>query len=78
MNEPIMDFYKAPNISQYETLNLLSLSEHCAALEESVYRIIRFLPKEDQQTVEAYIQARNDLEVETFKAALRWGKQHYR
>ena len=74
----VTDLYKLPNISQYADLDLLTLSENCAALEEQVYQIAKDLPDNKRQLIEAYINIRNDLEVETFKTALRWGKLHYK
>ena len=59
-------------------MNLLVLSERCAVLEEQVLAIVRALPEEKRYVIEAYIGIRDDLEVETVKTALRWGKQHYK
>ena len=78
MNKAIANLYRLPNIGEYEDLSLLSLSEMCARLEEQVYAFIKNLPDEERQLIEAYISARNDLETETVKTALRWGKQHYK
>ena len=78
MDTHITDLYKLPNISLFENLDLLALSESCAALEEQVCQIARTLPDRKRQIIEAYISMRNDLEVETFKTALRWGKCHYK
>ena len=72
------DLYRLPDIEKYEDVHLLTLSETCALLEEQVYLIARSLPEEKRQMIDAYICARNDLEVETIKTALRWGKKHYR
>ena len=76
MVEQITDLYKLPNIADYEDLHLLTLSEHCAVLEEQVYAIARSMPETQRHILEAYIHTRDDLETETFKTALRWGKQH--
>ena len=76
MDETILDFYKLPNIGEYEDLHLMALSEHCAMLEEKVYNIAKTLPPTDRQVIEGYIIARNDLDVETIKTAMRWGKEH--
>lgn len=78
MDGQVKDLYKLPNISQYEDFDLLALSESCAALEEQVYQIAKDLPDNKRQLIEAYINIRNDLELETFKTALRWGKLHYK
>ena len=78
MSESLSDLYRLPNIQEYADLNLLSLSEMCASLEEQIYTLAMSLPEKDRQIIHAYISARNDLEVESVKTALRWGKQHYR
>lgn len=78
MENKISDLYRLPNIAEYEDIHLLTLSESCAVLEEQVYAIAQVLPERKRQVIEAYINARNDLEVETFKTALRWGKRHYK
>lgn len=78
MDEGIKNLYKLPNISKYEDVDLLTLSESCDRLEEQIYAISKALPDEKRHVIEAYISIRNDLETETFKAALRWGKQNYK
>jgi len=78
MNEDIINLYKLPDINKYEDVHLLALSEQCATLEERVLTLIKTLPKQDRLMIEDYIQTRNDLEFETFKTALRWGKTHYK
>ena len=76
MVEPIADLYKMADIADYEDIHLLTLSEHCAVLEEQVYAIARNMPETQRYILEAYIHTRDDLETETFKTALRWGKRH--
>ena len=78
MNGLIKDLYRLPNVGRFEDIDLQMLSEHCAVLEDQLQVIARNLPDKERGIVEAYIYARNDLEVETFKTALRWGKQHYK
>ena len=77
MDGQVADLYHLPDIEQYTDLHLLALSENCSALEEQVYQIANALPDKQRQIIEAYISTRNDLEVETVKTALRWGKAHY-
>lgn len=74
----ITDMYKLPNLKEYEDIHLLTLSEYCAVLEEKVYAILNDLPDDKRYIIESYISTRNDLEVETVKVALRWGKNHYK
>lgn len=78
LEKQISDLYRLPDIVEYEDIHLLTLSECCAALEQQVYAIANNLPDDSRQIIEAYISIRNDLEVETFKTALRWGKHHYK
>lgn len=78
MDERIKDLYHLPDIGKYEDINLLTLSNECAVLEEGVFSIANALPEKERGIIEAYISARNDLEFETYKTALRWGKQHYK
>jgi len=78
MDKRIVDLYKLPNIEKYEDIHLLTLSESCARLEEQVYEIAKHLTNKNRKIIETYISTRNDLEIETFKTALRWGKQHYK
>lgn len=78
MDGQVADLYKLPDIKEYEDLHLLTLSENCAELEAQVYRLAKGLRDEERQIIEAYISLRNDLEVETFKTALRWGNRHYK
>ena len=78
MEREIIEFYKQPNIGKYENVHLQTLSECCVVLEERVYALARALPEEDRSVIVDYINARNDLEVEMFKTALRWGKEHYK
>lgn len=78
MEKNIMDLYRQPDIDQYQNLDLLSLSETCAALEERVYEIAEGLSAEKRAVIEDYISTRNDLELETFRTAFRWGKVHIR
>ena len=77
MDGQIADLYRLPDMEQYADLNLLALSENCSALEEQVCQIANALPDKQRQIIEAYVSTRNDLEVETVKTALRWGKMHY-
>lgn len=78
MENEIVDLYRLPDIEKYEDIHLLKLSENCAVLEEQVCTIAKTLPDGKRQVIEEYISTRNDLEVETIKTALRWGKEHYK
>lgn len=78
MSDQLKDLYRMPNIDAYEDIHLLTLSENCAALEEQVSIIAKSLTNKEQNIIKAYIDMRNDLEFETVKTALQWGKRHYR
>ena len=78
MHEDILNIYRLPDIERYQDVDLLMLSERCAAMEEKVYALAAELPENQRRIIEEYVNVRNDLDVETFKAALRLGKRHYR
>lgn len=77
MRQTVSDLDRMPAIDQYEEVCLLTLSEECMRLEEKLREIAEAMPEKERQYILAYIDARDDLEVETTKAALRWGKRHY-
>lgn len=77
MDGQVADIYHLPDIEQYTDLHLLALSDDCSVLEEQVIQIANSLPEKQRQIIAAYISIRNDLEFETVKTALRWGKAHY-
>lgn len=76
MENMLKDLYLLPDINKYEDLHLLTLSSECAVLEEKVYALVNDLPKNKRDIIEAYISLRNDLELETCKAAMRWAKKN--
>ena len=78
MNHQISALYHLPDIAEYEDTHLLTLRENCDVLEEQLYSVLQRLPEPDRQTIEVYMDMRNELEFETVKAALRWGKRNYR
>lgn len=70
------DLCNAVDIDKVTNLDLLSLSEECAVLEERVYAMLGRLSPSDQDVLNDYIKTRNDLEYEALQAALRWGMAH--
>lgn len=76
MDERLRNLFCVPDRGAWENVYLLDLRTHCGALEERVRNLP--LSPEDRQTLEAYIDVRNELEFESVKLALRWGKRHYR
>ena len=71
------NFYQIPNIAEYEDVCLQTLRENCLMLEERLRDILEKLSDDDRQVMESYLDLRNELEFQSLKTALRWGKQHY-
>ncbi len=78
MNPNVADFYSVPNIQEMEDISLQQLREVCLTLEDRLRYVIEDLPDSQRCVVEAYLDARDELEFQTVKAALRWGKLHYK
>ena len=78
MKERLSDFYNAMGIDAYEDMHLLSLREQCDELERQIFEMLENLGEHDKYIIEAYIQYRNDLEVESIKTAIRLGKRYAR
>lgn len=76
MKNYLNDLCNAVDIDNVADLDLLALSEQCAALEERVYAMLERLSARDRELLKDYIDTRNDLECESLKAALRWGMAH--
>lgn len=74
MESQITDLYRLPNIAEYEDVHLMTLWENCAVLEQQLEAVKDRMSDHDRQLLEAYLHMRDDLEHETFKTALRWGK----
>ena len=74
MDERLLDLYRLPNIADYEDVHLLTLRENCAVLEDQVRDVLSRVSDHDRYILQAYIDMRNELEFETVKTALRWGK----
>lgn len=78
MEDRLVDLYSVPNIEQYEDIHLMTLREHCLALESKLEDIKMRMDDKDRQALESYIDMRNELEFQSIKTALRWGKLHYK
>ena len=78
MDDRLLGLYQAPDIKEYEEIHLLTLREQCDALEPQVRAMLPNLPPKQRQLLTCYLDLRDELEVQTVKAALRWGKRHYR
>lgn len=53
---------------------MLDLAEHCAHLEARVRGIMEKLSPEDRETLESYLDMRDELEYQSVKTALRYSK----
>lgn len=77
MDQRLECLYQVPDISDFEDICLQTLRESCASLENQLHELIDRLPEHDRQIIEAYLDIRDELEFQTVKTALRWGKRHY-
>ena len=77
MDDEILSFYRMSDIAKYEDIHLLSLRDNCAAMEDRLEAVKERMPEHDRQILECYLDIRNDLEYETFKTALRWGRDQH-
>ena len=78
MKERLSDFYHGLGIEECEDCHLLTLREQVDALEYQILDFLDRMPDHDRYILETYIDLRNDLEVESIKAALRLGKRYYK
>lgn len=75
MNVSIRDLYGMPSVSEYDDICLQSLRENCLVLEERLRELIERLSDCDRQLIEAYLDIREELELQTVKILLQWGKE---
>lgn len=75
MNKRLSDLYELPDLCGEQNLYLSELREHCDRLERQLLDISYDLPMELRMLIEGYIDLRNELEFESVKVALRFGKQ---
>lgn len=78
MDDRIQALYSVPNSADYTDTRLQPLLENCSLLETRLREIAERLPDHDRQIIEAYLDIRDELEFETIKTALRWGKRNYK
>ena len=76
--ERIQGIYSIPNISEYEDTSLQVLRENCVVLEVKLRDMAEKMSDADRCTIEAYLDARDELEFQMIKTALRWGKHYYK
>ncbi len=70
MNAKLQDLYALPPIEAY----LLDLVEESGRLETRLLEIAEELPEEQRQVVESYIEVRDELEFQSVKRALKFGR----
>ena len=74
MDSRLKNLYTIPNHVVEQDLYLVDLSEQCSRLEEQVRAIVSRLPRKQQQIMEAYLDIRDELEFQSVKVAMRFGK----
>ena len=77
MDQRLEYLYQVPDISDFEDICLQTLRESSASLESQLRELIDRLPEHDRQIIVAYLDIRDELEFQTVKTALRYGKRHY-
>lgn len=75
MDARIKALYNAADVKEVEDTDLMILWEQCAVFEEKVYDTLDRLSEKDRQIIEAYIDMRNELEFQSVKTALRYGRR---
>ena len=74
MDERLTDLYEIPEYILPQDIYLLDLSEQCARLEEQVRAIAGRLPRKERKIMEAYLDIRDELEFQSVKVAMQFGK----
>ena len=74
MDERLADLYHIPEYVLPQDLYLVDLSEQCARMEERVRNIASRLPPKEKQIIEAFLDIRDELEFQSVKVAMQFGK----
>ena len=74
MDERLADLYHIPEYVLPQDLYLVDLSEQCARMEERVRDIASRLPPKEKQIIEAFLDIRDELEFQSVKVAMQFGK----
>ncbi len=72
MNEK---FCPLSGAEERQSLHLQELGYQCATLEEELLSVAESLPATQRAVIEEYIALRNMLEVESIRAAIRFGER---
>ena len=75
MDNRLTDLYHLPDPYEEQNLYLLDLRAECARLEDALLDAAESLPEHAQMLLQGYISARDELEFQSVKAALRFGKK---
>lgn len=78
MDPRIVPLCTMPDAEEIANVHLEELRISCAALEDRLHDIADSLPEHQRCTLEAYMDARDELEFQTVRFALKWGKKHYK
>ena len=68
------DLYYIPDRCLPQDVHLMDIAEHCVHLEEQVRALSKKLPARDRETLESYLELRDELEYQSVKTALRFSK----
>ena len=74
MDGRLKDLYTIPEHVLPQELYLVDLSEQCARMEERVRNIASRLPPKEKQIIEAFLDIRDELEFQSVKVAMQFGK----
>lgn len=74
MDNRLTDLYQIPEHVLPQDIYLSDLSEQCARLEERVRVIAGRLPPKERQVLESYLDIRDELEFQSVKVAMQFGK----
>ena len=75
MDNRLSNLYQLPDPYGKQNLYLMELRAQCAQLEDALLDATEGLPDHVQMLIQGYIAARDELEFQSVKAALRFGKK---
>lgn len=75
MDKRLSNLYTLPDQNGEQSLYLLELRDHCSRLEYELLEAAEGLPAHLRVLIEGYIEIRDELEFQSVKAALGFGKK---
>ena len=75
MGSRMKDLYDFPESIDEQDIYIQDLAEQCAVLAGRVQEMMESLPEEKRQLLEAYIEAMDELEFQSVKKAMRFGRK---